>query len=110
MPVKVQNLFPSAGTEEETATLLQGGSFRLEQIASYGQASAKNFWYDQADPEWVLLVRGTATLEFEKENFVQLGAGDYLLILAHEKHRVESTSADAVWLAIHFNNSAALKA
>jgi len=102
MPGQVLNLFSARGTEEETAILLRGGSFRLEQISSYGQASAKDFWYDQAEPEWVLLARGTATLEFEKEHFVHLGAGDYLLIAAHEKHRVQATSPDAVWLALYF--------
>jgi len=32
---------------------------------------------------------------------VALKAGDWIAIPAHSRHRVESTSADALWLAVH---------
>ena len=52
--------------------------------------------------EWVVLLKGSATLLIAEEGSVDLGAGDYLLIPAHVRHRVERTSEDAVWLAVHF--------
>jgi cupin 2 domain-containing protein len=52
--------------------------------------------------EWVLLARGEAVLRFENGEPIPLKAGDHLLIPARQKHRVESTSADALWLALHF--------
>ena len=85
-------------------TILEGKTFCLEKIASFGAASEPGFWYDQAKPEWVVLVRGRAAIAFEAGE-VALCGGDYLLIPAHCKHRVMHTSHDAVWLAVHFETS-----
>jgi cupin 2 domain-containing protein len=48
-------------------------------------------------------LQGQATVSYGDGRKVLLTAGDYLLIVAHEKHRVEQTSADppCIWLAIH---------
>jgi len=69
-----------------------------------GQGSPPGFWYDQPWAEWVLVLAGSAGLRFEGEAGVRvLSAGDYVLIPAHLKHRVEWTDQDqaTVWLAIH---------
>jgi len=95
----------SASNGEQTAVLLSAGSFRLEQIASFGAASPEGFWYEQDRPEWVLLARGQATLGFEAAEPMHLKPGDYILIPAHVRHRVEATSGDTVWLALHFTPS-----
>jgi cupin 2 domain-containing protein len=103
MPPEIRNLFdahPDSG-EELVLPVLRGVDFRMEHIVSNGAASPANYWYDQESAEWVALVQGSATLEFE-DGAVQLVAGDSLVIPAHLKHRVAQTSADAVWLAIHF--------
>ncbi len=93
----------SPPAETETfQTLLDLPGIRLEQIISNGQASAEGFWYDQKQPEWVMLVRGEAVLRFDPGGDVTLKTGDYLLIAANARHRVESVSADALWLALHF--------
>jgi len=83
-------------------TLLARPGIRLEQIVSHGEASAPGFWYDQEQPEWVLLAQGTAVLRFEPGGDIGLRAGDFVMIPAHRRHRVESVSGDAVWLALHF--------
>ena len=51
----------------------------------------------------MILLQGQATVSYGDGRKVLLKAGDYLLIVAHEKHRVEQTSADppCIWLAIH---------
>ena len=85
-------------------TILEGKTFCLEKIASFGAASEPGFWYDQARPEWVVLVRGRAAIAFEGGE-VALHGGDYLLIPARCRHRVTRTSRDAVWLAVHFEAS-----
>lgn len=104
---KTQSLLSSAegsvSTNEEFVTLVQKSSFHLEKIVSRGMPSADEFWYDQAQAEWVFLAQGEAVLEFWNEGKVTLSAGEYLLIPAHHKHRVESCSEDAVWLALHFD-------
>jgi len=86
---------------EEFHVLHESSQVRIERIVSHSQASPPEFWYDQEDDEWVLLVRGEAVLEFEGGEEMRLQTGSYLLIPRHQKHRVQSTSKDAVWLAVH---------
>jgi cupin 2 domain-containing protein len=100
----VKNLFanlPPSSAPEEFLTLAQTDHVRVERIVSNGQASLEGFRYDQPGNEWVLLLRGAATLEFADESIVYLKAGDCLLIDRHVKHRVVKTSSDAIWLAVH---------
>ncbi|HEV7280008.1 MAG TPA: cupin domain-containing protein [Pirellulaceae bacterium] len=100
------NLFaklPSSSPEELFATLLEAPGLRIERIVSYGQASPEGFWYDQPQGEWVVLLKGSATLRFE-DGTIDLKPGDYVDIPAHTRHRVERTSPDepTVWLAVHY--------
>lgn len=109
MRITVRNLLhpfddPSGG--EEIKTLFSAKGVRIEQIVSRGQPSPEGFWYDQPDAEWVVLLKGSATLSVDGERNVELGAGDYVLIPAHVRHRVERVSSDALWLAVHFGNAA----
>ena len=101
----VQNLLPlpNPGNAEETFPLLQARGFRLEHLVSHGHSSPPGFWYDQPEDEWVLLLKGTAKLDFGGAGILDLRAGDSLTIPAHAKHRVASVSDDAVWLALHFS-------
>ncbi len=109
MPPEVHSLFSADGdgpTGRETfTTLLAGRRFRLEHIVSRGSAGAEGFWYDQGQPEWVALLCGEAGLEFP-DGSLELRAGDCLLIPAGLRHRVARTSADAVWMALHFEPAA----
>lgn len=100
----VNLLDPPAGAsgDETIDALVRHPAFTLEHIVSRGAASPEGFWYDQDRSEWVLLLRGDAELQFESGEFIHLTAGDPLLIPAHRRHRVERTSNDAVWLALHF--------
>ena len=105
MRLRPINLFAPLPAEETAVErfipLLQGAAFRLEHIVSHGQASGPGFWYDQPEDEWVVLLRGSATLVFDPEDKLALTAGDALLIPARMRHRVAETSPDAVWLALH---------
>ncbi len=95
---------PDATAEERIIPLLATSGARIEQIISAGQTSPDGFWYDQDQAEFVLLLAGTAGLRIEGEAEVrELRAGDYVLLPAHCRHRVERTSAvpPAVWLAVH---------
>jgi cupin 2 domain-containing protein len=85
----------------ETIEILAGlpDGARVERIVSRGEASPPGFWHDQDDDEWVMLAAGTATVVFE-DHRARLRSGDWLLIPAHCRHRVASTSKDAVWLAV----------
>ncbi len=78
----------------------------IERIISTGQATPPGEWYDQERDEWVLLLQGQAQLSYSDGSTIALNPGDYLLIPARQKHRVESTSIDppCIWLAVHFRS------
>jgi cupin 2 domain-containing protein len=99
----VQNLFVSLSKaeHEEILTLFENSSAKIERIISHSHSSPPGFWYDQEWDEWVIVLRGKATLEFEGEERVELQHGDYLTIAKHVKHRVARTSAETIWLAVY---------
>ena len=108
MSVAAGNLFddlPSAATAAERCDeLLSTANVRIERIVSRGHASPADFWYDQDQPEWVLLVEGAAELVFEGEPAARkLKVGDYLHIPAHVRHRVAWTdpTRPTIWLTVH---------
>ncbi len=103
---KLLAALPPAGAEESFETLFDGPHCRIERIVSHGHASPADFWYDQADDEWVLLVQGSATLGFDDGRTVRLEAGDWVAIPAGCRHRVEATGAATVWLAVHIRIAA----
>ena len=92
------------GADEQVTELLASPHVRIERIVSRGHASPPDFWYDQDRTEWVLVLDGAAALRFEGEDGARmLQRGDYLLIPAHARHRVEWTdpAQATVWLAVH---------
>ena len=59
---------------EWSETLLERKDVRVERIVSTGQSSPENFWYDQAEDEWVSLLQGTAALQWEDGSLTELVA------------------------------------
>ena len=108
MAPTVQNMFaevPGTLPEERFEELVRGSRFRLERIISTGHITPAGQWYDQEHDEWVVVLRGSAQLHFDGEaEPVKLEPGDYVLIPAHCRHRVDWTNLGepTVWLALHF--------
>jgi cupin 2 domain-containing protein len=104
MAISVKNIFARVrenSAAEEFVTLLENSSVKIERIVSHSHASPEGFWYDQAEDEWVIVLRGEATLEFATGEQVELGGGDYLTIPRHVKHRVRRTGPGTIWLAVY---------
>jgi cupin 2 domain-containing protein len=104
MAITVKNLFaelPAGGDGESFVTLFENAGAKIERIVSHAHSSAADFWYDQADDEWVIVLRGSATLEFASGEIVEMIESDYLTIPRHVKHRVVRTSAETIWLAVN---------
>lgn len=106
--MKQQNFFsniPENLSEEIIETILTHNNIRIERIISKGQSSPEDFWYDQTENEWILVLAGKAMIKFEDESIITLHKGDYLLIPANQKHRVEWTDPEqhTIWLAIFFS-------
>ncbi len=92
-------------SQEQFTELFAAQNFRAERIVSFGQTSPEGYWYDQDENEWVMLLQGAAQLIIEgSEQPLNLLPGDYLLLLAHVRHRVIWTDpqCETVWLTIHF--------
>lgn len=106
--MKAANLFadiPADLADEVFEPLVQTPSLKLERIVSAEQMTPRE-WYDQERDEWVVLLSGSAGLLFEGEpEALVLGPGDYILIPAHRRHRVEWTEEKSVWLALHYRDA-----
>ena len=91
--------------EEAVLVLAAGRGVRVERIVSHGHASPPGFWYAQDQHEWVMVASGAARLAFEGREPVEMVAGSFVNIPAHQRHRVEWTDPNrpTVWLAIHYS-------
>jgi cupin 2 domain-containing protein len=61
----ITNIFariPSDLPEELIEPLINAKGIRIERIVSCGHASSSNFWYDQDQHEWIVLMAGSATV------------------------------------------------
>lgn len=91
--------------EQEIFEQIQTGEHvRIERILSKGHSSPRSGWYDQDWDEWVLLLKGEAVVLLEHQPQVRLGAGDFLNIPAHSRHKVLWTTPhrETIWLAVHY--------
>ncbi len=99
---------PRPGTER-VEVLLEKQGFRLERIHSCLASSAAGFWYDQRVWEWVLVLRGSARLQFaDEEQPRDLCVGDSVVIEPHRRHRLVATDPDpgTLWLALFWSDAA----
>src|SRR5262245_21279157 len=56
----IKNIFddlPQHLPKELVQVLVRAADVRIERIISYGQSSPKDFWYDQPQHEWVLVLK-----------------------------------------------------
>ena len=104
MTITIRNLFTGATAPpglEQCLTLFESANVRVERIVSHLHRSPAGFWYDQPEDEWVMVLRGQATLEFAGGEAVAMRAGDHVTIASHVRHRVSETDAETIWLAVH---------
>jgi cupin 2 domain-containing protein len=102
--VNIFKALAAPGADEQIDMLAMRAGVRIERIVSHGHCSAPDFWYDQDDDEWVLVVKGSGTIAFDDGETIKLGTGDHLLIPAHRRHRVETTEAATIWIAVFIPN------
>jgi len=99
--MNIYNLPPLPLPEEVTTILAEKDNVRIERIVSAGQVSD---WYDQSETEFVVLLEGSAVVEFDSGKSVAMSRGDTLLIKPHERHRVSFTSSEppCIWLCVFY--------
>jgi len=108
--IKSRNIFsglPSAKKREVFGTLQKGKGFKIERIVSRGQRTPRGKWLCSKTAEWVIVLRGRASLQFKSEcAALELKAGDYVFIPSGTYHRVDKTypGRRTVWLAVHIGS------
>lgn len=105
--MKKGNLFeliPANLKREVFETLVAQKSVRIERIISNGHTSPDSGWYDQKQNEWVMILKGEASITFKDGATVELREGDHIEIPSHKKHKVVRTSSNSetIWLAVHY--------
>lgn len=105
----IKNIFddlPAHLPKEVVQTLIRAADVRIERIISHGHASPAEFWYDQPQHEWVIVLKGAARLQFE-DGMVEMKVGDFINIPAFKKHRVDWTTPDepTVWLGVRYGGT-----
>ena len=106
---KIKNIFddlPQHLPKELVQILVRAAHVRIERIVSHGHGSPADFWYDQPQHEWVIVLKGVARLQFE-DGTVEMKVGDFINIPAFRKHRVDWTTPDepTVWLGVRYGES-----
>ena len=103
IPTNLLTDLPRHLPKELVQTLLSAADVRIERIVSHGHASPEGFWYDQGQHEWVIVLKGAATLRFE-DGVVEMKADDFINIPAFKKYRVDWTTLDepTVWLGVRY--------
>ena len=132
-PINLLTDLPAHLPAELVTTLLDTADVRIERIISHGHASPADFWYDQPQAEWVIVLKGAARLQFE-DGMVEMKVGDFLRgtdktsylcrfqgisgvlsgplnIPAFKRHRVDWTTPDVptVWLGVRYGDQGELK-
>jgi len=90
--------------EEIIEIVASSKNVRIERIISTGQTTELDFWYEQTENEFVIILQGDAKILFDDGNEIHLVKGDYLTIPTRCRHKVSYTSANpaCIWLAVFF--------
>lgn len=97
-------LLPDDLQSEVVENIVQSGDIRIERIVSKGHSTPQSQWYDQAQNEWVMILKGEAIISLEDNTEHHMVPGSYLSLPAHTKHKVSWTTpeTETIWLAIHY--------
>ncbi|MCW9012598.1 MAG: cupin domain-containing protein [Gammaproteobacteria bacterium] len=103
-PDNIYQSIPASLNQEIFEQLVQHEQVTIERIISRGHTSPDTGWYDQDKNEWLIVLKGAATIAFENDADIHLTEGSYLNIPAHKKHKVSWTdpTTETIWLAVHY--------
>lgn len=108
-PVTSGNIFENASPPASGETfepLLSVGNLVVERILSSSRIEPTE--YRQEQEEWVLLLRGEATLSVAGKT-VRMRDGDFVFLPAGTPHSVISVTEGAIWLGVHLHPASPTK-
>ena len=95
---------PNSSKNEIFETIITNDNIKIERIISYGQTTPEDFWYDQNENEFVVVLKGKAIIKYDNNKVFKLKEGDSLFIPSKQKHKVIYTSNPTIWLSIFVTN------
>lgn len=107
--IVVHNIFNYPKSDKVLVdAVFENSTIKLQRVVAHGQASSPGASCPQTDNDFLVLLKGELTLDYEteKEN-VSLVPGGYLITTPNQNNRVESTSKQeaTVWLKASFYGS-----
>ena len=87
-------------TGELFTTLFENKKVKISQIISSDEVTPVE--YCQQEDEWLVVVRGSATLIIDGEE-TKLSQGDTFFIPAQLVHQVTKTEQGTLWLTVHIS-------
>lgn len=92
---------PKILAKEQIEKLVSSSRVDIERIVSNAHVTPIGTWYNQDKNEFVSVLKGHAVVRFEDET-VKIKKGDWIIIPAHKKHRVEKTARKTIWLTVFY--------
>lgn len=89
--------------EPRIDALWRTDQLRIGRIVTWGHSTPPGEWCTSDTDEWIVVISGAACVRTAgSDQDVDLGPGDWLLLPAGTRHRVEWTDPDraTMWLAI----------
>jgi len=90
--------------KEDFSNIFSSRGLQIKRIISKGYRTPETKWLKDDTDEFVILLRGSASIRFFNGEIKRMKSGDYLHIPSGTKHKVTYTSKKpcCYWLAIHF--------
>ncbi|MCE6056447.1 hypothetical protein J7889_02470 [Mycoplasmopsis agalactiae] len=85
---------------EKFYDIAQLGNCKIELI--YSNSASTDWLINAQTDELAILIQGYASLLDDSHKKINMQAGDCLFIKKNSKHKILSTSGDAIWISIHF--------
>lgn len=86
------------------------GCEKFYNIAQLGNSNIELIYSNSASTDWLInndhdevaiLVQGSASLLDDSHKKINMQAGDCLFVKKNSRHKILSTSADAIWISIY---------
>lgn len=90
--------------KETVKEIFRNEKIKAEKIISRGAVTPEDTMIENSVGEFVTVSRGSAVLELENGDLINLTEGEGYYIKALVKHRVIFTSNDCEWLCVYIND------
>ncbi|WP_051586200.1 cupin domain-containing protein [Mycoplasmopsis lipofaciens] len=99
-----QNLFEYSKVQKNKEDIKKIFNNKYGKIELIYSNEITSDWIRNEDIEICFLINGEAIIQDKNNNLINLNKGDVIYISKDLKHKIVSTSNDAIWIACHFES------